>query len=193
MRGITWMIIGASISFMVFNSPVDAGENCKLEGSWRLVSFYAEDVISKAQVHIYGERPSGYMTVTCDGRFYAWVESAPPLAVQSVWEDVAQAIADRRAIYYSGTYRLAQNSIVIRVDNVQHERWIANDGTALSWTERQSETDEVRNFRVVTNGYDGETLVIETAPMLNQNGADNLIVGRTVWKRTLDWLYARPN
>jgi hypothetical protein len=101
MHGITRMITVAAMSLMALNSPVLGGESCKFEGRWRLVAIHAEDI---------GERRSGYMTMSCDGRFGAWIGTAQSEPIQSIWEDVARTFSDpalpNRATYYSGSYRL---------------------------------------------------------------------------------------
>lgn len=138
MRGVTPFLC-ATISLIVFSStPVDA-ESCKLGGSWKLVAFYAEDVATKARVHTYGERPSGYMTVTCDGRFSARAGTALTEPVLSIWEDVARTLIEPAGlvsgVYYWGTYRLDGNKIILRNEEARNTGWTIHDPTDLMWNE----------------------------------------------------------
>jgi hypothetical protein len=189
--------ISAAIGLLLLGSPVVADDICKLGGMWRLVSFHSEDVVTKARVNIYGERPWGYLTIQCDGRFYAWAANAQRRPVQSVWEDVAQSISElaapRRAIYYSGIYSLTDDNMVIRVEKEQHGGWDISDAGDILWNESQTQGDDVRKYRIKPNGRDTEILLIETAPMPDPKRSTSTIVGRTVWERVSEWQYAPPN
>ena len=190
MRGITGMIVSATMSLMVFSSPVIGRESCKLGGLWRLISLDVENVTSEKRVRIYSEYPSRYMTVTCDGRFSAWAGNTQAGPVLSIWEDVGRWIAESTplddAIYYSGSYRLDGTKITFRSDKVHYEGPTIFDKFDLMWGERRAETEGVQNFQLTPKGSDSETLLIETAPMPNPNRAGNAgttIVARALWER----------
>jgi Lipocalin-like domain len=180
MRSITQMIMSASMSLMIINSSVMAGESCKLQGIWKLVAFDAEDVTTKVVVHIYGERPSGYMTMTCGGRFGASAGIAHIEPVQSIWEEVARTLAN-----HAGSYRLDGNKIIVRYDKARYEGWTVYYPLDSTSNQGKLESESIRNFRLTPNGIDGDILLIETPPMPSPNGAGNTIVGRVVWRRML--------
>lgn len=186
MHGTTRMILSATISLMAFNFPVLADENCKLQGGWQLVSFLVEDVATKARNYVYGEHPSGSMRMTCDGRFSAWAGTVPNQPVLSVWDDVGRSLAEEsgvlRAVYYSGTYRVHADKLIILVDKVRYEGRTPHDRPYLTWTEAKSPAEEERNFRIIPSER-GDSLQIETAPMRSPTGAGNAIVGREIWER----------
>ena len=192
MRGITGMIVSATMFLMVFSSPVIGRESCKLGGLWRLISLDIENVTSEERVRIYSEYPNRYMTVTCDGRFSAWAGNTQTGPVLSIWEDVARWIAESTplddAIYYSGSYRLDGSKIIFRSDKVHYDGSNIFDEFNLIWSEGKAETEGGHNFRLTPNGSDGQTLLIETAPMPNPNRAGSTgttIVARALWERKL--------
>lgn len=165
---------------MVINSSVMAGESCKLQGLWKLVAFDAEDVTTKVVAHIYGEQPSGYMTMTCGGRFSASAGIAHIEPVKSIWEEVARTLANR-----AGSYRLDGNKIIVRYDKARYEGWVVYYPLDSMSNEGKSESEGIRNFRLIPNGIDGDILVIDTLSTPTPNGGDGTIVGTVVWKRRL--------
>ena len=93
------------------------------------MAFHTEDVATKAQNRLYGERPIGFMKLETDGRLSAWLASGwPSQSVQSVWEDAARSFDPQRsayrAVFYSGQYRLNETTFVVNIDQAQHEGWV---------------------------------------------------------------------
>ena len=180
MRGVVTRFLCATICLIVFDSPVVGGESCKLEGTWRLMALHAEDVNTKVRVNIYGERPSGHMTMTCDGRFSAWAGAAQAEPVLSIWEDVASTFARPEGpvdtVYFSGTYLLEGDTIVVRNDKAHYADWTAP--LNLAWKVGKSEFKNVRNFG-------NDMLLTEIAPMSRRNAVGNTTIARLVWERML--------
>jgi hypothetical protein len=191
-------VISAVFGLAVLGSPAQTADRSKVAGLWKIVAFHTEDVATKAQNHLYGERPIGFMKLETDGRLSAWLASGwPAESVQSVWEDVATSFAQHppayRAVFYSGQYRLGQGALLVNIDHAQHEGWVGVEPFDLTWTEGLTQKEEMRKFRIETDGQERVILLIETAPMRNPNGAENTIIGRLIWARVSDWEFGRPN
>ena len=188
-------LISAAFGLAVFGLPAASADSSKVPGLWKIVAFHTEDVATKAQNRLYGERPIGFMKLETDGRLSAWLASGWP--VQSVWEDVASSFDPQRpayrAVFYSGQYRLSGGTFLVHIDQAQHEGWVGAEPFDLTWTEGRTPKEEMRNFRVETDAQEREILRIETAPMRNPNGAENTIIGRLSWVRVSDWEFGRPN
>jgi len=185
-------VIGAALGLAVLGSPAQSADNLQVAGLWRIVAMHTEDVATKAQNRLYGERPIGFMKLETDGRLSAWLASGwPPQAAQSVWEDAAASFDSQRSVYravfYSGRYRLNENKFFVNIDQAQHEGWVGAEPFDLTWTEGRTQKEETRNFQVETDPQERAILRIETAPMRNPNGAENTIIGRLVWERVADW------
>ena len=191
-------LLSAVFSLAVLGSPAQSADNSNVASLWRIVTFQTEDVATKAQNHLYGERPIGFMKLETDGRLSAWLASGwPAQSVQSVWEDVADSFDPRRpayrAVFYSGKYRLSGGEFLVNIDKAEHEGWVGAEPFDLTWTEGLTPKEEMRNFRIETDTQEREILRIETAPMRNPNGAENTIIGRLSWVRVSDWEFGRPN
>jgi hypothetical protein len=191
-------LISAVFGLAALGSPAQSADNSKVSGLWKIVAFQTEDVVTKERNHLYGEEPIGFMKLETDGRLSAWLASGwPTEPIRSVWEDAAISIDPQRsayrAVFYSGQYRLNETTLVVNIDQAQHEGWLGSDAFDLTWTEGRTQKEETRNFRVETDAQEREVLHIETTPILNPNGAGNTIVGRLIWVRTSDWEFGRTN
>lgn len=188
MRTTTQAVIGATLGLVLIAASVRADDRSRIVGTWKLVSFDTEDVHTKARSDIYGGQPKGFMAVSADGRFHAYVLSDWPEPVQSVWEDVAKCIAvgTHRALYYSGKYRVEAGKLIMHVQHAQHQGWIGTDPFDTTWTEGRTPTEEVRSFWLAADERGSDTLRIETLPMPNPNGTGNTIIGGVTWERTSD-------
>jgi len=177
MRGIC-KVAAALIALLSFGAPLSAQDNSKLVDLWTIRAFYTEDVQTKARGNIYGEQPTGFIELWQDGSFAAHVQSGPP-------EPSAQP-GLHRSIFYSGTYRVEGSKFYIRVTRVRHEGPVGTDAFDMSWEEGRMPVEEARSFRLSNGAGEVEELSIETAPMVNPNGTENIIVGRIVWARSPD-------
>lgn len=184
--------VGAVLGLSVLGSPAASADDAKVAGLWRIVAFHTEDVATKAQNRLYGERPIGFMKLETDGRLSAWLASGwPSQPAQSVWEDASSAYEPQRtayrAVFYSGRYRLGETQFVVHIDQAQHEGWVGAEPFDLTWSEGVTPKEDVRGFRIEADGQERDILHIETAPMRNPTGAENTIVGSTVWVRVHEW------
>ena len=132
------------------------------------------------------------MKLETDGRLSAWLASGwPSQSVQSVWADAARSFDSQRsmyrAVFYSGRYRFNETKFFVNIDQAKHEGWVGAEPFDLTWTEGRTQKEEMRNFHVETDGQEREVLRIETAPMHNPTGAENIIIGRLIWERVADW------
>ena len=191
-------LISAAFSLAVLDSPVHSADNSKVAGLWRIMAFHTEDVATKAQNHLYGKQPIGFMKLETDGRLSAWLASGwPAQTVQSVWEDVASSFESERstyrAVFYTGQYRLREGTLLVNIDNAEHEGWVGAEPFDLTWTEGRTPKEETRHFRIETDAHEKEVLRIETVPMRNPNGAENTVIGRVIWRRVPDWEFGEPN
>jgi hypothetical protein len=138
-----------------------ADEQQRLLGTWKVVSFFTEDVETKARNNVYGERPRGLINFAPDGRFYA-VVTADGRNVPKTADD--QAAAFRTMIAYSGKYRLDGNKFISKVDVAWNEAWVG--------------TEQMRFWRL-----DGRTLHIQSAPIPNPNDATKKVIGILIFER----------
>jgi hypothetical protein len=183
-------MIAAAFSVLFLSpAPASAEDSEGPVGSWELASFYTEDARTKIRYNVYGPRPKGYMVVTHDGHFHAYVATDWPNPEPSIWGDVAQYLAQQtgahRAVRYSGRYRVKGSQFIVRVDQAWHDGRVGADPFDISWTEGRTMTEETRTFFIMPGSeLSPEALHIETAPMPNPNGFGNTTIGTVVWVRT---------
>ena len=136
----------AFTALMLLLSPTIAfaGENPVL-GTWKLKSFVREVTATGEKINQMGERPSGYISYSVDGRMYAILT-----ADNRIKPEAANPTPDERAklhqslVAYAGTYTVQGDKVIHRVD--------------ISWNEAWTGTDQVRFFKI-----DGNTLTVTTA------------------------------
>ena len=135
--------------------------NEALVGAWKLVSCFMEDVETKEQKPLWGERPNGYIVLTPEGRWIV-VQTAEGRKAPKTDED--RAAAFRSMLAYSGKYRTEGNEIIIKVDIAWDESWIG--------------TDQVRHYRI-----EGNRLHIEAAPQPYANFGGKVMRGILIWEK----------
>jgi hypothetical protein len=131
-----------------------------LVGNWTLKSFYTEDQAGQ-RTNTYGERPTGAIGFTPEGRFFAFATADGRKPAQSV-ED--QAAAYRTAIAYTGRWRVDGDRFVTQVDVAVNPALVGGE--------------QVRFWRI-----QGNTLHITTAPLPDPNKPGGTLVGTLVWER----------
>jgi hypothetical protein len=107
-----------------------------LVGTWQIESFELEDPGTGLRTAVFGERPTGYLVLTPQGRL-----------ISVVTTDEAHSVPDRPFLAYAGRYRIEGDRFVTEVDIAWDRSWVG--------------TEQVRRFQV-----DGDRLRIETAPQL---------------------------
>ncbi len=141
---------------------VQANEAQRLVGTWRLVSFFVENMDTGERSAAYGERPNGFIIATAEGRFTAIVTGQGRPIPQT---DEQRATAFRSMFAYSGPFTIEGNRLTTRVE--------------VSWNESWTGTDQVRFFRFEGN----DRLVIETAPAPGPNLGLRMARSVLVWER----------
>ena len=134
-----------------------------LIGAWRLVSF--ETVSNGAVTYPYGADGCGSLLYSADGRMSVILSRANRPALPTA-DPLAPVTAEKAAAFescfaYSGTFTVAPDRVVHRLEQCTFPNWIG--------------TEQVRYAR-----FDGPRLVLETPPM-PMGGVD--VVSRLVWER----------
>jgi len=137
-----------------------AGEQ-KIVGTWKLVSCFMENVETKEQKAVWGERPNGCLTLTAAGHWTV-VQTAEGRKVPQTDED--RSAAFRSMLAYSGRYRTEGLMIVINVD--------------IAWDESWTGTEQVRFFNI-----EGDRLHIEATPQRYPNLGDKVMRAVLIWER----------
>jgi hypothetical protein len=115
-------------------SPV-ANAQCKesVVGAWKLVSVTATSDKGEVDKAVLGQKPSGLLTYTADGRMMAIIsdEGRKPLSVA----DRVAAPAEERAMAYStfmafaGRYTFTCDKVVTHVEIASLQNWVNTDQT----------------------------------------------------------------
>jgi hypothetical protein len=138
---------GAPISRISANAaiPGEATNGFVPVGTWKLTSFYREDVKTHARRIYFGAHPNGYLLIT-DKWFTACItgdhRSRPIRSVATTDEKLA--LYDS-LIAYIGPYVLDRNKITIHV--------------MASWNQSWNGSDQIRFL-----SFDGKLLSIKTSP-----------------------------
>ena len=122
-----------------------AGENPVL-GTWKLKSFVREVAATGEKINQMGERPTGYLSYSADGRMYGigtFDNRIKPGAANPTDEERVKL--HQTMFAYAGTYAVQGDKVTHHVD--------------ISWNEAWTGTDQVRFFKL-----DGNILTITTAP-----------------------------
>jgi hypothetical protein len=136
------------VILLLLAQPALADERAKLSGTWKLVTWVLEDTqTGERKPAAFGERPTGYVIFTPEGRLFALITATGRSAPQSI-ED--QSTAYRTMIAYTGKYRLEGSRFITKVDAAWNEGWIG--------------TEQDRVYRLV-----GDKLYIESPPV-SQDG-----------------------
>ncbi|HXZ59198.1 MAG TPA: lipocalin-like domain-containing protein [Steroidobacteraceae bacterium] len=135
-------------------------------GTWMLVSYVGEDVVTGTRTEVMGSHPSGYINYGRDGRMIVIVvgtdrrKPAGPVATPAE----AQALLSS-LLAYAGTYTLdtAAHTVTHHID--------------VSWDQTRTGESHVRTYR-----FEGERLTLTTQP--SRDPASGRSTVRTiVWER----------
>lgn len=165
-------IVPAVLVFFSFisgaSAQVDATRSDlqKLLGTWRLVSYVGEEVVSGARSDVMGPHPSGYINYGPDGRMIVLIvgsERKKPVGPIATQEEAQELI--RSMLAYAGTYTVDGTA-----KTVTHQ-------VEISWDQSRTGTSQVRTYRV-----DGERLTLVTQPS-NDPATGKKTVRTLVWQR----------
>ena len=155
------LMIGLAIS--AGSSGTQAAES--IVGTWRLVSWVEEETATKAQHKHFGDKPSGILMYTADGRMsiiFSDPRRQPPAT--AVATDAEAAMLYRTMVAYAGSYRMEGNTVYVRAEVTWNRGW-----------------DEM--YRPpVTVEVNGDRLIYKTAPFVSPF-IGKMIVATLVWDR----------
>lgn len=122
-----------------------ANDPAKVIGTWRLVSFVDEFQDGTEPRAAFGNRPTGYVVFTAEGRVMFMVEAGGRKPPES---DEQRAAAFRTFIAFTGMYRLEGEKFITAVDVASNPAWAG--------------TEQVREYRI-----DGDSLKVVTPWMMS--------------------------
>jgi len=117
-------------------------------GTWRLISFAAQDVETGTLTRPWGDAPVGFLTYTPGGRMSAVLTAGQRLAESGSAEQRTQARAQlfMTQTAYAGTYTLTPDGVVHHVEVASFPDWVGRDQVRYA-------------------SLDGDTLTIRTPPL----------------------------
>jgi hypothetical protein len=145
--------------------PAGAQNPSPIVGTWRLVSFDREIVGTKEVVHAFGGHATGFVTYTADGRVMTMiVDSTRKPPAQNMATDAEAVGLYRTMLAYVGTYRIVGDTLSYHLE--------------ITWNQIESNTDQVRHFKV-----DGDRLTYTTEPLQNAFLNNQMVTTSLVWER----------
>jgi lipocalin-like protein len=136
----------------------------RLTGTWTLVSAVREEIPSGERTLLLGQRPSGYLTYSPDGRMLALITGdgrRPPASGRATAAE-AEALF-RSMVSYGGTFTVAGDVVTHHVD--------------ISWNQSFTGGEQKRQFKL-----DGTQLILSTPQSLDPVDG-KLSVRHMTWKR----------
>jgi Lipocalin-like domain len=128
-----------------------SADRTMLIGVWKLLSYQTEFQDGGPKRALFGERPTGYIVFTSEGRMMAIIEAEGRKAPST---DADRAALLTSVIAYSGKYRVEGNRWITTVDTAWNPAWVG--------------TDQVRSYELVG---DRLTVTAMWQPAVNVSGA----------------------
>jgi Lipocalin-like domain len=127
----------------------------RLLGTWKMMSWTIEDLISGEKSHGLGENPAGYITYSPDGRVMVLVLRGARKRPAGLVPTDAEKIALYDSMFaYAGTYSVDDEKVLHHID--------------MSWNEAWTGTTQIRFLKL-----HGDQLTYISAPAQNpMNGRD---------------------
>jgi hypothetical protein len=128
-------IVLASVVAAVLPAAGNAQCNFSLVGTWKLVSVVSTTDKGETNKAALGQRPSGLLTYTADGRMMAIIsdDGRKPLSipdrVAAPAEERAQAYSTFMA--YAGRYKFTCDKVVHHVEVASLQNWVNTDQTRM--------------------------------------------------------------
>jgi Lipocalin-like domain len=143
----TFAALGFTLSLFLPLAAVAADKS--VIGTWKLLSWVAEDAESGKITNVFGERPNGHLIYTAGGRMTVNIsaDGRKPLSgdrFTTPADERAQAFSTNVA--YSGTYDITPEGIMHHVEVATFQNWVGTE-----------------QFRYVT--VDGDTMNVKTPPI----------------------------
>lgn len=133
-----WLIV--LVWFLILVQLSSAADNPKIVGIWKLVSFEAEIQATGQKEPVMGQKPTGYVIFTPEGRAMFMLTGDGRKAPKTV-QDRADLL--NSLIAYTGMYRLEEDKWITKVD--------------VAWNPEFVGTEQTRFFKV-----DGDRLQVLT-------------------------------
>lgn len=129
------MRTGCSIALAIFLAGIPMqpgfGEDGRIVGTWRLLSYVVEVQATGEKLPVMGEKPSGYVSFLPEGRVF-FVLTGEGRKAARTHQERAQLLDT--LVAYSGTYSTEGNSWTTSVDVAWNPEWVG--------------TRQVRSFRI---------------------------------------------
>ena len=135
--------------FWIAATPAFAAEQHRIVGAWKLGSVIVEDMQTKERRALTGANPRGYQVATPEGRWMAIVSTETRTAPKNDQERLQNL---RTLIAYGGTYRVADDKIVTKLDVASNEAWIGTEQTI----DLKFESDDVMLFEMPPELHPGD-------------------------------------
>ena len=103
---------------------VFANDSSSVVGTWKLVSFVNEFQDGSESRGAYGDRPTGYIIFTADGRMMTVVEAEGRKPPEN---DEQRVAAFRTIIAYTGMFRLEDGKFMTKVDVSWNPAWVGTE------------------------------------------------------------------
>ena len=117
----TWLTLLATT---LLSQPLHANDAAKVVGTWKLVSYVNEFQDGSAVRSAYGDRPTGYVIFTPEGRVMFMVEAEGRKAPEN---DEQRAAAFRTIIAYTGMYKLEGDKFITKADVSWNPGWVGTE------------------------------------------------------------------
>ncbi len=137
----------AAIPAMVFLvAGALAGERNPLVGTWRVTSLVTETAKSHERYNQLGDRPTGYLSYSADGRMSIIIVAGDrPVPVGDVPTDAERVKLQETMIAYAGSYRIEGDKVIHHIE--------------VAWNGERIGADQVRFFTL-----SGDVLTLRTPP-----------------------------
>ena len=153
----TWLTLVAGL---LLCGQSHANDAAKVVGTWKLVSFVNEFQDGSEARGAYGNRPTGYVIFTPEGRVMFMVEAEGRKAPET---DEQRSAAFRTIIAYTGMYRLEGDKFTTKVD--------------VSWSPAWVGTEQVRDYKL-----DGNTFKV-ISPWVMSPNLGKMTRATVTWER----------
>ena len=109
---------------VAFCQPCFAADNTKVIGVWRLVAFEIESQTTGQKEPVMGENPTGYLSLSAEGRAFVILTGEGRMAPKSVQD---RADLFNSVISYTGKYRVEGDKWITKVDVASIPDFVGSD------------------------------------------------------------------
>lgn len=145
---VKWLIV--LVLFVITLQPSFADDRAQIQGVWKLVSYEVEIQSTGQKEFPMGQKPTGYVTFTADGRVFFVLTGDGRKPAKT---DQERAALLGSLVAYTGTYRLEADKWITKVEVAWNPEWVG--------------TEQARSYKV-----DGDRLQVLTPWRLMPNWPD---------------------